>query len=43
MRVIEFDQADNVVQRWGGTGDGYDWPDNAGRRLLRWNYKGIGK
>lgn len=24
--VIEFDPAGNVVQAWGGPGDGYDWP-----------------
>src|SRR6267154_6197609 len=24
--VIEFDQAGNVVQAWGGPGAGYDWP-----------------
>jgi NHL repeat len=24
--VIEFDQDGNVVQAWGGPGDGYDWP-----------------
>ncbi len=26
--VLEFDQAGNVVQAWGGPGPGYDWPDN---------------
>ena len=26
--VIEFDQAGNVVQGWGGNGDGYEWPDS---------------
>jgi hypothetical protein len=26
--VIEFDQAGNVVQAWGGPGQGYEWPDN---------------
>lgn len=26
--VLEFDQAGNVVQSWGGPGQGYDWPDN---------------
>jgi DNA-binding beta-propeller fold protein YncE len=26
--VIEFDQAGNVVQAWGGPGQGYDWPQN---------------
>ncbi len=26
--VIEFDPAGNVVNAWGGPGDGYDWPDN---------------
>ncbi len=26
--VIEFDQAGNVVQSWGGNGDGYEWPDS---------------
>ena len=24
--VIEFDQAGNIVQTWGGPGPGYDWP-----------------
>ncbi len=26
--VIEFDPAGNVVQAWGGPGQGYEWPDN---------------
>ena len=26
--VIEFDQAGNVVQAWGGPGQGYEWPAN---------------
>lgn len=26
--VIEFDPAGNVVQAWGGPGEGYDWPTN---------------
>jgi len=26
--VIEFDQAGNVVQWWGGPGEGYEWPTN---------------
>ncbi len=26
--VIEFDTAGNVVQAWGGPGQGYDWPTN---------------
>src|SRR5678815_4100347 len=26
--VIEFDQEGNVVQAWGGPGDGYNWPAN---------------
>ena len=26
--VIEFDQAGNVVQGWGGNGSGFEWPDN---------------
>ncbi len=26
--VIEFDPAGNVVQAWGGAGQGYDWPKN---------------
>lgn len=26
--VIEFDPAGNVVQAWGGPGDGYDWPSS---------------
>ncbi len=25
--VIEFDQEGNVVQAWGGPGDGYEWPN----------------
>ena len=25
--VLEFDQAGNLVQSWGGLGRGYDWPD----------------
>jgi DNA-binding beta-propeller fold protein YncE len=26
--VVEFDQEGNVVQAWGGPGQGYDWPAN---------------
>ena len=26
--VVEFDQDGNVVQQWGGPGEGYDWPEN---------------
>jgi NHL repeat len=26
--VLEFDEAGNVIQAWGGPGEGYDWPDN---------------
>src|SRR5271155_5117999 len=26
--VIEFDAAGNVVNSWGGPGEGYEWPDN---------------
>ena len=26
--VLEFDQAGNFVQGWGGPGAGYEWPDN---------------
>ena len=26
--VIEFDQAGNFVQGWGGPGPGFDWPEN---------------
>jgi hypothetical protein len=26
--VIEFDQKGNVVQAWGGPGQGYEWPEN---------------
>lgn len=26
--VIEFDQNGNVLQAWGGPGEGYDWPKN---------------
>jgi DNA-binding beta-propeller fold protein YncE len=25
--VVEFDPAGNVVQAWGGPGDGYEWPE----------------
>jgi hypothetical protein len=25
--VLEFDQAGNLIQSWGGPGQGYDWPD----------------
>lgn len=26
--VMEFDPEGNLVQAWGGPGDGYDWPEN---------------
>ena len=26
--VLEFDQAGNLVESWGGPGQGYDWPDS---------------
>jgi hypothetical protein len=26
--IMEFDQAGNLVQGWGGPGAGYEWPDN---------------
>jgi DNA-binding beta-propeller fold protein YncE len=26
--ILEFDFAGNLVQAWGGPGQGYDWPDN---------------
>jgi DNA-binding beta-propeller fold protein YncE len=26
--ILEFDQAGNVIQGWGGPGAGYEWPDN---------------
>ena len=26
--ILEFDQAGNLVQSWGGPGAGYEWPDN---------------
>ena len=26
--IIEFDQEGNVVQAWGGPGEGFDWPNN---------------
>jgi hypothetical protein len=26
--VLEFDQAGNLLQSWGGPGTGYDWPQN---------------
>ena len=29
--ILEFDQAGNVVQGWGGPGPGYEWPDRSGQ------------
>jgi DNA-binding beta-propeller fold protein YncE len=26
--VLEFDQAGNLINSWGGPGNGYDWPDS---------------
>jgi DNA-binding beta-propeller fold protein YncE len=26
--IMEFDQAGNLIQGWGGPGAGYEWPDN---------------
>jgi len=26
--ILEFDQAGNLIQGWGGPGAGYEWPDN---------------
>jgi hypothetical protein len=26
--VLEFDQAGNLLEHWGGPGNGYDWPDS---------------
>ena len=26
--VLEFDMAGNLIQGWGGPGQGYEWPDN---------------
>jgi DNA-binding beta-propeller fold protein YncE len=26
--IMEFDQAGNLIQGWGGPGPGYEWPDN---------------
>src|SRR5580658_578530 len=26
--VLEFDQAGNLLENWGGPGNGYDWPDS---------------
>ena len=26
--VLAFDKAGNLIQRWGGPGQGYDWPDS---------------
>jgi DNA-binding beta-propeller fold protein YncE len=26
--VIEFDQSGNLIQAWGGPGQGFEWPDN---------------
>src|SRR3989338_6291130 len=26
--VLEFDQAGNLLRHWGGTGEGYEWPDS---------------
>ena len=28
--VLEFDPAGNLVNSWGGTGDGFDWPNGTG-------------
>src|SRR5580700_2941458 len=26
--VLEFDEAGNLIEHWGGPGEGYDWPDS---------------
>src|SRR5579872_1297328 len=26
--ILEFDMQGNVIQGWGGPGNGYEWPDN---------------
>src|SRR5215469_13509914 len=26
--VLEFDQAGNLINHWGGPGEGYDWPES---------------
>jgi len=36
--VLEFDQAGNYIQGWGGPGDGYDWP--ASEHGIFVDYKG---
>jgi hypothetical protein len=36
--VIEFDQQGNVVQAWGGPGQGYEWPDS--EHGIQVDYKG---
>src|SRR6266436_4054943 len=36
--ILEFDQAGNVVQGWGGPGPGYEWPDNEHGMFV--DYKG---
>ena len=28
LRVLEFDQAGNLLHHWGGPGNGYDWPES---------------
>jgi hypothetical protein len=38
--VIEFDQAGNLVQAWGGPGDGYTWSKPGGEHGLSVDYKG---
>lgn len=29
-QVLEFDQAGNLINHWGGPGQGYDWPQSTG-------------
>lgn len=29
-QVLEFDQAGNLLSHWGGSGQGYDWPQSTG-------------
>jgi hypothetical protein len=38
--VIEFDQAGNLVQAWGGPGEGYTWPPTGGEHGLSIDHKG---
>jgi len=37
--VLEFDQAGNLLRRWGGPGQGYEWPD--GNHGIMIDHKGF--